>query len=257
MIIISIFIKVVVIAIPVLVIPIRWIGIFEPMPLGAVNGSWSRRAINENQRGLVDSIEQLWELAPLIVRGEIIGIRQEVIGFGSYSVEYNLFSIYQLRLIDVLKGDYTEGSIIEIIQPRGFHGRSVLESVVTLRYRQHDPYRRPWSGNPVHIDYIRLPFNVGDDLILFLRGRESYPLNSAIRASGSMGSRRLFFSPTTTISHLGPIARQREYLNSLYILFNPIQAAYRYVASPQSSQNHPAFESINRYNNLILARYNL
>ena len=230
-------------------VPVRWIGIFEPLPQDAVNGNWAQQAFREGHSSIFNNLKCMKETATLIVRGEVIDEWYAVFGLGDSFRIYHKFSVYQLKIIEIYKGAATEGDIIEVLQIIQLQGRSLMKQLCTLL---------PWImcnrfSDDDRFDYIKLPLNVGDDIIVFLVDR---PLAAAALYSSispTMGD-TIFFSPTpTNLAPSQPSINQQYYLNLLYVLINPIQAAFRYTLTEVCTEHDQwIFESVNIHNNLIL-----
>ena len=164
-------------------IPLRWLGMFQPLPADARSSNLSQRAVSEGHDRLANDLYGLARAACIVVRAEILSEEILVLGFGDTFRYYDQFSSYQLLVHEVYKGDVEIGDVIEVLQFRRLRGQSLLVRIATEQ--------------PDCIDYIRLPFRAGDELILFLNLRESS--NSALAGiSASVGSNFFsspFFSP--------------------------------------------------------------
>lgn len=124
------------------------------LPIGAVNGDWSARAVEEGHHSLVDTMEELIDTTELIVRGEIIGETRAIVSLGSRHTRH-LYTVYEFEVLENYKGG-SVGSVLDIIQ------------VYRLESKRTFPADYPYGAVPVH--YIREDLSVGDELILFLRG---------------------------------------------------------------------------------------
>jgi len=184
---------------------------FHDLPIGATNGEWSALAVAEGT-GVHGSIEQLASSVSYIIRGEIIDEREDIVGMGlpADRVPTYVYSFYLIRVIEVFAGEVEVGDIIEISQLKSTR-------------RSNTPYRHPHTG-AIRTGYIRLPLQIGDDLILFLNFVESFI---------SFGES---FSSMTNIW-----------------LFNRIQGIYYYApAEIRAMYDNWIFNSVNEHNNLIL-----
>jgi len=197
---------------------------FRDLPRGALNGEWAAWAVTEGHPRLADSIEDLSSQSRYIVRVRIIDEREEALGWGGTARVYNLYSIYQLEILDVYKGNMPVGDNMEFMQ---FYRRAavVLEqrqfTTGERRPRYRRPTKPPTTVDEIPLGFIRLSFEVGDELILFLGGSAM-----GIRSRPSM-------------------------------LLNPIQGAYRYTPQELRTGENWIFESINEHNNLTLTEADL
>lgn len=188
--------------------------IFYDLPLGAVNGEWSAKAVVDG-RQMSESIVELASNVSYVVRAEIIDKRIEVVNSGEsiYSIPY-MYSIYRLRVLDVYKGDIEINNIIEISQRKK---RSFVNSGYLLEW------------NNTLIEYIRIPLEIGDDLILFLNFVEEFVSQGTV------------FSDMTNIW-----------------IFNRVQGVYRYTpVEIRIIHDNWVFEPVNPHNNLILTEEDL
>jgi len=196
---------------------------FRDLPQGAVNGEWAAWAVAEEHPSLFSSIEDLSSQATYIVRVSIMDEREEALGWGGTVRTYNLYSIYQLEVIEVYKGDIGIGEIMEFMQFYRLAAVDMVDRQFTAegrRARHRRPIRIPTSVDEILLSYIRLPYTVGDELILFLRN------NIGIGAWPPM-------------------------------LLNPIQGAYRYTPQEYRTGDNWVFESVNEHNNLTLTEADL
>ncbi|MCL2376267.1 MAG: hypothetical protein FWC76_02610 [Defluviitaleaceae bacterium] len=106
-----------------------------------------------------NSIESMTTINTDIIRAEVLSVRSEMVDMTSFfeneSEDANIdpswmintiYTIYQLRVLEVFKGYAEVYGVIELMQRGGyFEGRYIY-----------------WSG------YNRAPLNIGDDLVLFL-----------------------------------------------------------------------------------------
>ncbi|MCL2357754.1 MAG: hypothetical protein FWC70_11505 [Defluviitaleaceae bacterium] len=127
---------------------------FDPPP-GALNGEWSASLVAAGHRSLVSCTDELASDADAVIRAEITGRSYEIINIGlpGYRSPYQ-YTVYQLRVLDVYKGDIEIFDIIETLQ---------------LKRRS-----RPTGVYSMNMQQIRLPLETGDDLILFLNFYEVY-----------------------------------------------------------------------------------
>jgi len=188
---------------------------FYDLPAGAIDGTWSSKAVSDG-RNLNNNIERLTLRSSYIVRAKIIDERYEVVTDSWHvpSVPI-LYSFYRLKVLDVFKGEIGVGSYIEISQIKGTRNP-------VNRYRcSMDGY--------VRIEFIRVPLNVGDDLILFLRY-----VNKSIVSTDETSR------DTMTVGR-----------------FHPIQGVYHYTPLKERTHDNWVFESVNEHNNLVLTEADL
>ena len=190
---------------------------FHDIPIGATNGEWTALAVAEGI-GVHENIEQLVSSVSYIIRGEIIDQKERGVGIGlpaDRMIAY-VYSFYLIRVTEVFAGGIEVGDIIEVSQRKSTR-------------RPTTPYRRPHTG-VIQTEYIRLPLQIGDDLILFLNFVESF---------------------TTDFG---------ESINSMTNIwtFNRIQGIYRYApADIRDMYDNWVFENVNEHNNLVLTESTL
>ena len=200
---------------------------FQDLPSGAVNGEWSIQAL-ESGISMSESIEQLATRVEYVVRAKIIDERYRVVNNGpvGYRVPY-LYSIYELQILDVYKGDVAVGDIIAISQR-------------AMTWRQTENYSDEYGFLREGQMYIRLPLEVGDDLILFLSFVETF----------SQGETGIIL--TTPGSGVIPPSDK----TNMWI-FNRVQGIYRYTPQELRDNDNWVFEPVNPHNNLVLTEADL
>ena len=226
-----------------MITPMRWYGAFQPLPPDVAFGLFSRNAIEEQHWFLADSIENLTESASLVARVEIISEQDIALGSGDTERHIHLYSLYNLRVLEVYYGSTAEGDVVQLLQLKALQGSPPW--IMLLSWISPDNDGR-------NIDYIRLPFLVGDDLILFMTRTGDNPMQRMPGGvSGGLDGNRPFFSPKSAIMHLEPFDQNR-FLSGLYYLVNPVQGAYRYIPTGDVGDYIREFPSVNRHNKLTL-----
>jgi len=197
---------------------------FHDLPSGAVNGEWSIQAL-ESGFSMSEGIDQLAARVEYVVRVEIIDERYKVINTGPARYRNpHLYSIYKLQILDVYKGNVAIGDVIEISQR-------------AMTWRRPESYSDEQRG--YHFAYIRLPLEVGDDLILFLSFIETFhqsETGSALITGGSI----IIPSDKTNMW-----------------IFNRVQGIYRYTPQELRDNDNWVFEPVNPHNNLVLTESDL
>ena len=131
---------------------------FYNLPGGATNGEWSAWVVEQERFG-AESIDQLARISEYVVRAQIVSVSTEVVRIGSRShpTPY-VYSRYQLEVIQVYQGinSMLAGNTIDIVQ-------KYKTSISPETYARRDA-----SNITSRMSYIRLPLEVGDDLVLFL-----------------------------------------------------------------------------------------
>ena len=203
------------------ILELRAITSFGDLPSGAVDNSWSARAVEEDHPHLANSIEHLAERVPNIVRVLVVSEQDRFDPRAGRGPEFrHRVTEYTLRVLDVYKGEHEVGDYITAIQMRR------IANSVRRYWRQ--PSIFVWSRGEYHhglsyIEYIRIPIFVGDDLILFL--------GNAIVIPGS--------APSPPRLH-------------------NIQGVYRYTLQEfRGGYDNWVFESVNPHNPLVLTEADL
>lgn len=225
-------------------IPVRWFGLFEPLPFLPT----ARQVLGQNDEWIAESVEELTELATTIVKVEVLQRDTIILGAGRddpmFSRRSNLFSIYELGVLEVYRGNVSQGEVIEMIQIRALHGRS--PAFMLFAWTSH-----LWNPPPSY--YTRVSFEVGEQLILFLERGADRNVSATRGASAGIDSSLWwpFLSPSSDIAHL-PFNEQLIYLQSLFYMVNPIQGAY-YATVLEGG----IFQSVHVSNNLELREEDL
>jgi len=143
---IILFLTLVFLSIAMLIIRSRLLG----LPSGAVNGEWSARAVAEQHPIIADSFEQLLEIKPDVVRVRVLNSRSESIPILQREFNVNhIFTIYEIEVLEVYRGNMDTGKIVEIMQVERLRGRNLI------------------SFNFFRPQHIRIPISVGCEYILF------------------------------------------------------------------------------------------
>jgi hypothetical protein len=207
---------------------------FRDLPTGATNGEWAAKAVAENNKHLRESHDGF---AGIIVRAEIIDERHEVFSVGDSVPTNHLYSLHQIKVLDVYNGEVEAGDILDVRQ---------IEKLESIRRRrlwnmqrgQGREGRPPSDWEMVYETFV--PLSIGDDLILFLV--ETFPLSNVVTPREFAGGQSV-----VTLTH-----------NSPYSISNPIQGVYRYTPQElRGGDENFAFEPVNPHNNLILTEADL
>ena len=229
---------------------------FRPLPIYTTDGSWAREFLESSHSRNSSNIYELAESSNLVVRVEVLDRRIEIFGWGDTQTLWEQFYVYRLKILEVYKEDlnsyYTlqQGDIIEIFQYKRLTGR-----------QEYNEFH--WPNPLARFDMIPADINCGDDLVVFLIG--NYPF---LRGLQDIHTDTRFARLRHTRQHINGIAIHNHRTinrnaveerirgtpanpNSLFILTNQVQGAYRYVPYTDT------FESVNPHNNLLLTRENL
>ena len=184
------------------------------LPPGATNGRWSARIVGGVPHEPHD-LERIIQRNMNVVRVEVLSEnRWNIFRFRSGHITYrDIHSVYDVKILDVFSGENFEiGDVRDVHQIQRMVGESRSHFRPTGFLRRTTNYDSRW---------VRIPINIGDDLILVLNYDD-------------IGWR---FMPLT---------------------LDTIWGVYRY--KPQEARNdyvNWAFEPVNQHNNLILTEEDL
>ena len=205
--------------------PVRWFGFFLPLPIGA--SMWAQRAESNGHGRLFNSVEQLIDASDLVVKAKLVNEETLVLGFGDSERVYDQFIKQSFLVLEVYKGNVSNGEVINILQFKALHGSSILRWLLFSNIHSFDwPSAEPYGYS---IDFIKNNFQDDEIIILFLN--PVFSSNSVFDRLGPTVEYRnfLFFpllSPTPTYASLSGI-EQLDLLRNMYVLTNPVQAVYR------------------------------
>ena len=215
----------------------RTIPDFHPLPENATNGKWTIYALSRNWARLVGTTEELVEEAPTIIRAKVVDYRLDILTRGDSSVRSDTYIFHKLEVLDVYRGDLSQGDIIEVFQLKGYQTYTYLFFRMVRLRLPPPPFRGPnFPNTPVLI-------NVGDEVVLFL-----HEVRLASWERGSSDNPIRYGMVTSWDIELG---FARQVYNYRWMFFNPIQSAYYYTPEYLRGENF-VFQPVNPANNLIL-----
>jgi len=205
----------------------------QPLPIYATDGTWSLRAVEEEHSRLYSSIENLKRSSDAVVRVRVVDMTLEEWRMGDTDYWDDEFTNLHLEILEVYHDSFIsawqlrEGTTIGLLQINRIDnrrwGRLDWDSASSIRRAADE-----WPEYTFQIDWIRVQFDVGDELVLFL-------------------NYGVFENEWNTYWPSWDSRYEHQLSDRVYHLANPIQSAYFY----------PSLESVNPYNNLTLTHYDL
>ena len=191
---------------------------FPDLPLGATNGQWSERLMQDRPQQPVD-IPSLMASNAIIVR--VVVSHEHTMPIHRYrygdNSSYNVHSIYRVDIVDVFNGDWVNDTSERVMQFKRLGDP-------TRRNRHFSAYTSETQGsNFISRELIRVPIAVGDDLILIL-------------------------DPTNTISQTVPRLLRLDTLTGIY---------YYTPQELRGGNENYAFTPVNPHNNIVLTAADL
>jgi len=136
------------------------------LPLGATNGEWSAR-LAESMSSTSHDIDDIIERDVLVVRALVLSEHERHIhryryGDGS---QFNLHTIYRIVILEVFNGDWEVGDIRPVMQFKrlGHPEQRHAFGLYCANSLNIERIERRMSS-----EIIRVPIDIGDDLILIL-----------------------------------------------------------------------------------------